>query len=252
MNANTRPILAHKQSTSGRLRFSVCPCGPMAFEALAGRRDPGRRSPDGRSPAPHGSAARRRKPARPRWQPLRGNGIQAEVGTGSGAIRHPAGPLHRHRPPFEAALRIGGRFIELTEARDRPRVELNWPAAPTKPCSADAVVAFATNPTPRKWGHSVVGAFPPQMQAGTAFASCLPQPRQRTFAYGETTMINLTPNATKAIRRFIKGETPVAGLRIFVSGGGCSGMQYGLRLNRKKARTTSNWKSTNSSCWWIP
>ena len=36
-------------------------------------------------------------------------------------------------------------------------------------------------------------------------------------------MINLTPAASKAISRFIKGaENPVAGLRIFVSGGGCA------------------------------
>ncbi len=49
-------------------------------------------------------------------------------------------------------------------------------------------------------------------------------------------MINLTPAATKAIDRFIKGsENPVAGLRIFVSGGGCSGLQYGLRLEQEKA-----------------
>jgi iron-sulfur cluster assembly accessory protein len=44
-------------------------------------------------------------------------------------------------------------------------------------------------------------------------------------------MITLTQNAQKAISRFIKGaETPVQGLRISVTGGGCSGMQYGLAL----------------------
>jgi iron-sulfur cluster assembly protein len=49
-------------------------------------------------------------------------------------------------------------------------------------------------------------------------------------------MIDLTPAAAKAINRFIRGsETPVAGLRIFVSGGGCSGLQYGLRMEQTKA-----------------
>ena len=48
-------------------------------------------------------------------------------------------------------------------------------------------------------------------------------------------MINLTPAASTAINRFIKGaENPVAGLRIFVSGGGCAGLQYGLRLEQDK------------------
>ena len=44
-------------------------------------------------------------------------------------------------------------------------------------------------------------------------------------------MITITENAQKAIGRFIKGaETPVEGLRISVTGGGCSGMQYGMAL----------------------
>lgn len=44
-------------------------------------------------------------------------------------------------------------------------------------------------------------------------------------------MIQLTPSAEKAIKRFIKfSETPVAALRVSVSGGGCSGYQYGVKL----------------------
>jgi iron-sulfur cluster assembly accessory protein len=44
-------------------------------------------------------------------------------------------------------------------------------------------------------------------------------------------MLTLTPSAQTAVRRFIKGaEEPVAGLRISVTGGGCSGMQYGMAL----------------------
>lgn len=44
-------------------------------------------------------------------------------------------------------------------------------------------------------------------------------------------MVTLTDSAIKAVNRFISGSDGTAqGLRIQISGGGCSGFQYGLKL----------------------
>jgi len=54
----------------------------------------------------------------------------------------------------------------------------------------------------------------------------------------QTTEINLTPGAMKRVRSLLE-EKDVDGysLRVFVSGGGCSGMQYGMGLEPEARET---------------
>ena len=54
----------------------------------------------------------------------------------------------------------------------------------------------------------------------------------------QTTEINLTPGAIKRVRSLLE-EKDVDGysLRVFVSGGGCSGMQYGMGLEPEARET---------------
>lgn len=49
-------------------------------------------------------------------------------------------------------------------------------------------------------------------------------------------MLTLTDSAQEAVSRFISSnETPVAGLRISVISGGCSGLQYSMALEEAAA-----------------
>ena len=51
-------------------------------------------------------------------------------------------------------------------------------------------------------------------------------------------MLTLTEKAQAVVKKFIENsETPVAGLRLMVTGGGCSGMQYGMRLEEEAVET---------------
>lgn len=48
----------------------------------------------------------------------------------------------------------------------------------------------------------------------------------------QTSLISLTPAAADKVRELLDAEgNPELGLRIFVAGGGCSGLQYGMTLD---------------------
>jgi len=56
----------------------------------------------------------------------------------------------------------------------------------------------------------------------------------------ETTTISMTASAADKVRELLKQENdPALGLRIFVAGGGCSGLQYGMTLDEEQEGDTS-------------
>jgi iron-sulfur cluster assembly accessory protein len=55
----------------------------------------------------------------------------------------------------------------------------------------------------------------------------------------DTSVITMTPVATEKVRELLKQENdPSLGLRIFVAGGGCSGLQYGMTLDEEQEGDT--------------
>jgi iron-sulfur cluster assembly protein len=56
----------------------------------------------------------------------------------------------------------------------------------------------------------------------------------------ETEVITMTPVAAEKVRDLLKQENdPGLGLRIFVAGGGCSGLQYGMTLDEEQEGDTA-------------
>src|SRR6266704_5377134 len=51
----------------------------------------------------------------------------------------------------------------------------------------------------------------------------------------ETSTLSITPSASEKVRELLAQENdPSLGLRIFVAGGGCSGLQYGMTLDEEQ------------------
>jgi iron-sulfur cluster assembly accessory protein len=55
----------------------------------------------------------------------------------------------------------------------------------------------------------------------------------------ETSIIDMTPAAADKVRELLAQENdPSLGLRVFVAGGGCSGLQYGMTLDEEQEGDT--------------
>jgi iron-sulfur cluster assembly accessory protein len=55
----------------------------------------------------------------------------------------------------------------------------------------------------------------------------------------ETSIVNMTPAASDKVRELLTQENdPSLALRVFVAGGGCSGLQYGMTLDEEQEGDT--------------
>lgn len=128
--ASVRLVLYHKQATSARTRFlrfdyeSVCAFEPLSASPAAG---PGGDPTDPRPVIAHPAPLLARAE---RWLGLPGGSLEAESGFRE-QVETPDGPLTVYLarfttidPPFDAAARVGGTFVALTETKDLPRAEL--------------------------------------------------------------------------------------------------------------------------------
>jgi iron-sulfur cluster assembly accessory protein len=62
---------------------------------------------------------------------------------------------------------------------------------------------------------------------------------ERKLPMIETNVINMTPTAVEKVQELLTQENdPSLGLRIFVAGGGCSGLQYGMTLDEEQEGDT--------------
>jgi len=62
------------------------------------------------------------------------------------------------------------------------------------------------------------------------------------FSNQITDEISVSPEAAEQLRAIIENEDSVTGVRIFVSGGGCSGMTYGMTLVETPHNLDCTWE----------